>query len=762
MATKDDRLAAPARVMCGLFCFVACAAARAQCPATRPSPAFDVTAALAAKTDLWGEEAMRRLEGPSYEYFAGVLPPLRYVNAAFGHYPIVLSAPRNQAKARLVSNGSAINARAGLNTWADVGFPVTFRVGPDEAVYGEDLRRLTGPRYWRGCLPIVKTEYRAAGATYRLDAFTAAEGPLADSGVVFVRFGLGRGESGHVAAVVGFDGPIHVEAGRLSDDKGQTLVLFDSPWTWDAPSKKLIVPVLQGQSPTLAVFTRPSKQPQAPFTSLTYDEQFRACVRVWQSFLDAGVRLEVPEAVVMNAWRSLMIGDCMLMRGDSANYSAHNIYDRQFEAECGDAVSAMAMFGQKEDARRAIVPLLSYTQEGLDFHDAAFKLQMLAHYYSLTRDVEFIRSQRTHWDRELNRILKGRETANGLLPRESYCGDISTPVYSLNSNANCWRGLRDWAWVLEAIGDTAQAAELHSKAAAFREAILAAVEKSERRDFQPTFIPIALFGEEKPYEVLTATKLGSYWCLMAPYILGSGIFAGTQRERAIIDTLQSRGGVAMGMIRFDQHSGLFANEKGVDDCYSLRYAMAVLRRDEADQVDRAIVSLYGKLAQGLTRDTFIGGEGTSLVPLDEFGRPMYLPPNVTGNASFLWILRNLLMQDADLDNDGRPETLRLLFATPRPWLADGKTIRFERAPTAFGEVSIVAHSRLDRNEISVDVSAPARAPKQTLLRVRPPAGWRVVSAHAGQTALTSDWRGTVDITELRGPSTVRFDVRQGP
>jgi hypothetical protein len=713
---------------------------------------------LAAKTDHWGEEAIRQSEGPSYDYFAKLLPPLRYVNATFRYYPIVLSAPRHPVKARLVSNGSAINARGGGSTWSDVGFPITFRVGQDEEVYGNALQRLDGPRYFRGYLPMVEMVYCSAGASYGLEVFAAAEGPQADSGVVFARFTLLEGESGRVAAAVDFNGQIRAEAQRLSNDKGQTLILFDSSWIWDASAKKLSARLSSGQSAAIGIFTQPSGREQQSFTSRVYDENRKACIRVWQSTIDAGVQLETPEAVVNNAWRSLMIGDYMLMKDDVINYSSANIYDRQFEAECGDVVSAMAMFGQKDDAKRSIVPLLGYMQENLDFHNAGFKLQMLAHYYSLTRDAEFVRTQRKHWDRDLSNILENRNAANGLLPREAYCGDIATQVNSLNSNANCWRGLRDWAWVLEELGETARATQVRNEAATFRQAILAAVEKSERRDFDPPFIPIALFHEEKPYETLTATKLGSYWCLMAPYVLGSGIFADTERERSIIDTLHTRGGVAMGMVRFDQHSGLFANENGVDDLYSLRYAMTLLRRDE---VDRALVSFYGKLAQGLTRDTFIGGEGTCLTSLDEFGRAMYLPPNSAGNAFFLWTLRNLLVQDGDPDNDGKPATLRLLFATPRTWLADGKTIRFERAPTAFGEISIVAHSLLNRNEISVDVSAPPRAPKQSLLRIRPPAGWRVVGARTGKTALTPDAHGTVDITGLRDKFTVQFEVIKG-
>jgi hypothetical protein len=61
---------------------------------------------------VWGEAALRQPGGPSYEFFKDLLPPLRYVNTTFRHYPIVLSAPKARTKAWWVSNGSAINARA--------------------------------------------------------------------------------------------------------------------------------------------------------------------------------------------------------------------------------------------------------------------------------------------------------------------------------------------------------------------------------------------------------------------------------------------------------------------------------------------------------------------------------------------------------------------------------------------------------------------------------------------------------------------------
>src|SRR5262245_2640971 len=81
----------------------------------------------AARRDVWGEAAPRQPDGPSYEFFRDLLPPVRYVNTDFRHYPLVLSAPGAAVKARWVSNGSAVNARANKKPmWREVGTPVHF------------------------------------------------------------------------------------------------------------------------------------------------------------------------------------------------------------------------------------------------------------------------------------------------------------------------------------------------------------------------------------------------------------------------------------------------------------------------------------------------------------------------------------------------------------------------------------------------------------------------------------------------------------
>src|SRR5207248_2572218 len=125
-------------------------------PAPLPGPAE----MAASREDLWGEAAIRHPDGPGNEFFKDLLPPLRYANTAFRHYPIVLSAPLAPVKARWVSNGSGVNLRADKPPmWKEPGVPVAFFVGDTPEPFGADFGRLSGPRYAEGDLPVVRAGY---------------------------------------------------------------------------------------------------------------------------------------------------------------------------------------------------------------------------------------------------------------------------------------------------------------------------------------------------------------------------------------------------------------------------------------------------------------------------------------------------------------------------------------------------------------------------------------------------------------------------
>ncbi len=442
------------------------------------------------------------------------------------------------------------------------------------------------------------------------------------------------------------------------------------------------------------------------------------------------------------------------------HYSAGNAYDHLYEAECGDATRAMMLYGFGDESRRMVVPMLEFNRQATRFHVAGHKLQLLAHYYWVSRDAESLRAWEPIWGPGIEFVTSSLRKDNGLLPPDRYAGDIDQNVYSLNSNANCWRGLRDMAAVLADLGRPEAAEALARVAKSYREAILDAVARSERLDTTPPFIPVALFGVEGPYEKLTSTKLGSYYDLMAPYILGSGVFGpGSPREGWMIEYLRSHGGIAMGMIRSTPHQGQFDNMPGVNPLYGLRYQLTLLRRDDPGH---ALVGFYGHLAQGLTRDTFIGGEGSQLLNGDARGRTFYLPPNSASNATFLTTLRYLLIQDWDLDDDGRPETLRLLHGAPGRWLRDGAVLDVARAPSAFGELSFRAESHLSAGEVTIDIESPPRRPASWLIRPPLPPGWKAVRASIGGAELPVRDGGEIDLSGRSGKILLRVRVERVP
>ena len=96
------------------------------------------------------------------------------------------------------------------------------------------------------------------------------------------------------------------------------------------------------------------------------------------------------------------------------------------------------------------------------------------------------------------------------------------------------------------------------------------------------------------------------------------------------------------------------------------------------------------------------------------------------------MLRNLLVQDWDLDDDGEPETLRLLFATSRRWLEDGKQIVVERSPRRLDRCRSGPSRDSAMVAWPINADLPTRNPaKRTLLRARVPDGWRVTAARIG-------------------------------
>ncbi|MDB6059807.1 MAG: hypothetical protein JWO95_3651 [Verrucomicrobiales bacterium] len=745
-----------------------------------PLASFDQ--AVTSSRDEWGVAAMHQTNGASYEFFKDLLPPPRYVNADFRFYPIVLSAPHAKIKARLISNGSGVNLRGGSRGWNDPGTPVTFRVGPDELRFGDILNRLHQPTLADGYLPIAEVRYEHGveaskylpkpGTTsptkklgidhmsnvYAVEAFASTDPDFASNGVVFAKFSLASGSNG-IITVHAETRPNKFTNGFIVDADGNGLIWLEK--SWDMARGTAHARIDTNKFATIAIAAKPfaADALKAFIASgkFNYDSQRQQCADTWNKLLALGMNVEVPEPIVNNAWRNLIIQDISIILDDKMNYSAGNQYQKMYAAESTDAALPMLAWGQEDEMRQVFDGIMNVRDERLPHHFAGHKLSDVVRYYWQTRDLDFIKSKRPLWQKYLDSILNGRTGEHGLLPKENYCTDIEEPCYSFTANATCWAAVRDMVPVLEELGDKEQAAKVSAFATDFKQKILAAVDENLHRETTPPFIPMGLYSTEQIHDPIYNTRIGGYWDLISGYILDSRILVGTEKETWLPDYYQEHGGLFMGLTRSGTPDHTFwTGQHRTNPLYGMRYIVDCLRRDD---VERALVSFYGMLAHGMTRNTFIGAEGCSIQPLDEGGRFFYCPPNTSANGQWLSVLRNILVQDWDVDEDGRPDTLRLAFGTPKRWLEDGKTIKVERAPTAFGPVSYKIESHLNKGHVLAQVELPARnKANQILFRARVPEGWHVMHADVAGHELPVDNNGSVNLTSLQGKLVINFDV----
>jgi hypothetical protein len=274
-----------------------------------------------------------------------------------------------------------------------------------------------------------------------------------------------------------------------------------------------------------------------------------------------------------------------------------------------------------------------------------------------------------------------------------------------------------------------------------------------------TFLPTRLVDREGPYTTVTESRAGSYWNLVVPYALASGLFApGSREATGMLRYVLGHGGRLLGLVRADA-ARLYGRGpgSGTDQVYGVNMSRFLADEDEPDQL---VLSLYGALAAAMTPNTYVSGESATVAPLHgSYYRAMYLPPNGGANAAFLETLRLMLVHETRTAG-GAPAGLELAFATPRGWLEPGKAIRVAGEPTSFGRLSY----SLERTERSVRVTVDAPAsprPGSLRLRLRLPARERIGAIRPAGRVRLDRATGTLDLSRLRGRIQLEVAVRRG-
>jgi hypothetical protein len=738
-------------------------AAAAPCPRPTPGTAYEarIRSALASGLDTWGETLLAKPAGPTLAGAQRYLAPLLLARGpkqtqltTSGVYYLAFAqpdGPRGAGTVALhVADGSQVIAeRVGGRTLS-----VGVGTGGRER-YGSCLARLTPAKLADRYLPILQTRYAdGAGVRYRQESFVARI-PETRSPVSFVRVevdtrGARRGavvRFGSSTAGLRRVGTTLARAGhaQLAFQQGASVSPTDVAYRIAAGTRRAV---------TVAWLTTP-----APLKELTLDEATYAAARAsvgryWKARLSEAMGVSVPEPAVANALRALLVQSLVL----TWRYSIGNPYEQFSFPESPDVARVMAEYGLEPVARSMLRTSLTRDETRYRNWKRGERLVALAEYYRLSGDGAIIRQTTPllrRWVVDFGRQLgaSGRSgLERGLLARERYSSDIPDQVYGLHSQAVVWEGLRSIAGVWRQTGEGGLAARSSALAARLGRGIRRAVGASQQRLGDGSlFVPVSLLGREAPYDLLVQERLGSYWNLVMPYALASGIFPpGSRQARGVLRYLELHGSRLLGVVRAGAYA-LYGRDaypaSGTNHVYNLNVARFLADHDEPDQL---VLALYGALASSLTPGTFVSGEAASVAPLPGSPRrAMYLPPNSASGAAFLETVRELLVHETR-DSSGLPHGLRLAFSTPRAWLAPGRRVAVENAPTSFGPVSYSIAAGTD--DATISLQAPGRRPGYLGLRLRLPHGTRLSRVEVDGSAFDRFDRatGTLDLTGRRG------------
>jgi hypothetical protein len=727
------------------------------CARLQPDAAYAdaVRGALAEKRDVWGDELLQSAQGPTLAGVERYLHPLMLVGRPAGLKPTRLTDSGVYYLAFGQPSGAGGAGAVQLHV-ADGSQIVSERVdGPRLTValgaqagerYGSCLARLDAPRLYDGYLPILDTSYvDASGVHYRQESF-AARIPQTRSLVSFVRLSADPRGTRAGTAFLRFTPSMRLRrvGGQLRQGRSARL-LFSKGASFDGRS---LVYVAHGpRTVYVAWLDGPHRARLVRLGRTTFEHARASVLAYWAHRLSAGAELVVPERTVYDAERSLLIQNMLL----SWRYSLGNSYER-FSWELVDVAEVMGAYGYRGierailDAARQAPTLFPNRAEGE-------RMSGSADYFARYGDRAYIEQVTPRLGRDVAAFGRQLDASKaGLLGRERYGSDIVGRIYGLHAQVLALQGLRGMALVWARTGHPRLAYRAASVAQRLEAGLRAAVDAG--RVALPDgslFVPVALVdGQEQPYDRLTTSKRGSYWNLVMPYVLASGFFRpGSPEASGLLTYLLDHGSRFLGLVRFSPHTGVTNpgyQTPGSDDVYGTNVARFLADNDQPSQL---LLSLYGKLGAGMTQNTFVSGEGSTIAPLSgQYYRSMHRPPNSANNAFFLEALRLTLVHETT-DASGEPRGLELAYATPRAWLEPGKRIDVRRVQTSFGQLSYSLVAGADSVRAELDV--PERLTGALRLRLRLPGREQLGVVSVGGTEFDhfSDPE-TLDLTGLRG------------
>ncbi|MHC1479187.1 twin-arginine translocation signal domain-containing protein [Frateuria aurantia] len=280
------------------------------------------------------------------------------------------------------------------------------------------------------------------------------------------------------------------------------------------------------------------------------------------------------------------------------------------------------------------------------------------------------------------------------------------PYYA--NSAMAVRGLLDLAQVWPDIGGSRGQAEAWAREAkALQTTLLQRLRANIRTDLKPPYIG-PLPGVTLTFRQSLASEKPSeqQWPHRAYSELLQADVLPDELAHLVIDCLRGHGGTVLGVV-----GNIGPVDPGSRDMLgfiSYGYAQQLLR---LDRIDEYVLFMYSHRYYAHTRGSWTAAEVSDI----SGGMPLFcMPAQLTSPLLLRWAL---------VFEDSLGESLYLARGVPRAWIASGRAISIEQAPTRWGRVDLKLQFDIPQAELNASIRLPQAAhPERLQLSLRGPHG----------------------------------------
>ncbi len=424
--------------------------------------------------------------------------------------------------------------------------------------------------------------------------------------------------------------------------------------------------------------------------------------------------------------------------------------------ECGRFEQARKIldnyFNEMVDAKGMI------NMRGPETAQFGMTLSLAARYYNYTGDAALLTKHRAKILATVKMLEQMHETALKLPADDPGYGIIHgwsesdaclardpsvwwLPYYA--NNAWTARGLFDLARTWEALPAAGgNPASWKKRAQVLREATVATMEKNVWRNEKPPYIGIFPGAKMMFRESMAKERPSPHQWAHRPYaeLLQADVLP-PALVNTVLDTMRAYGATTIGVCA--NVGAARPGARAILGFISYGHAQALLRMD---RVEEYLLFLYAHRYHNHTRGGWVAGEVSGI---NGDTALFCIPAQQTLPLLVRWML---VLEDSDAD--------RLYFGkgVPRAWVASGKPISINGAPTRWGRVNLKLQANPEKKMVTATVDLPRlRAPQSIEVKLRVPKNTPLQSVTVNGRAATLSGKDK-DTVAITSGTTRHFEV----